>query len=49
MNSEYVVNYISIPAICVELVVNNNIGVINKGKSVVSHVIESGETRFGSW
>ena len=40
MRSESVVNYLSIPAICAELVVSNNIGVINKGQSVVSHVIE---------
>ena len=40
MRGESMVNYLSIPATCAELVVSNNIGVINKGKSVVSHDIE---------
>ena len=39
MRSESVVNYLSFHAICVELVVSNNIGVINKEQSVVSRVI----------
>ena len=44
MRSESVVNYLSIPSICAELVVSNNIGVINKEQSVISHVIVQKES-----